>query len=284
MSDKETAKRLRQLRETIDEEGVRIRRYTMDPRLKKPVAPDKPDLNRELREQLQKVWDTWFALKGRFRALPAGPDDADLAALEAECDRVERAVDIVQRELISEASYQSGVFTVGWLTAALLFLSALYLYTHGVRSADFSTFEPWSEWGPMKYGEVAFWSTFGTLCYLLFQASHYLARRDFDDWYRPWYVTTFVRAPFLTVILMLVVLEFVEWYGEDTWIQTYLLEEGTKFYFIVFLSFCLGLATDVTAGILRDLAEGVAEFVSRVAGRIADKLGSAVAKDACVPK
>jgi len=279
MSDKETTKRLRQLREAIDEGGVRIRRYTMDPRLKK-TAPGKPENNEELRATLDQIWQQWFALKGRLRALPAGADNTAIGALEAGCDEVGRATDLVQRDLISETSYASGVITVAWLVGTLLFLFLLYLYTHGVRSLDFTTFEPWAEWGPVKYGEVAFWSAFGAACSLLFKASHYLARRDFDKWYRPWYFTTFLRAPFLTVILMLVVLEFTEWYGEGTWIQTYLLEEGSKFYFIVFLSFCLGLATDVTAGILGDLTDGVTEFVGRVVGRASDKLATAVAKDA----
>ena len=280
MPDKAFAKRITRLREDIDEEGVRIRRYTMDPRLRKPASADKPDPNKELREQLEAAWQLWFALKGRFRSLPPSPEPATVTALETDLDKLDRAVDLVQRDLISESSYDAGRFTVTWLACTLLGLTGLYLLTHGVRSLDFSTFEPWAEWGPVKYGEVAFWSAFGALCALLFKASHYLARRDFDTWYRPWYFTTFLRAPFLTVILMVLVLEFVEWYGEGTWIQTYLLEEGSKFYFIVLLSFCLGLAADITACILGDLTDGVTDFVARAVGRASARFSSAVAKEA----
>lgn len=279
MPDKEFTKRITRLREDIDEQGIRIRRYTMDPRIKKIPTPNRPPPNSELREELERVWKKWFALKGDFRELPGSPTVPAINALEKELDEVERGIDLVQRDLVSASSFNAGLLTVGWLSALLLLLVAFYFGTHGVSGLDFTTFEPWSEWGPMKYGEVAFWSAFGALCALLFRASHYLARRDFDKWYQPWYFTTFIRAPFLTVILMMIILEFVEWYGEDTWIQAYLLEEGSKFYLIVFLSFCLGLAADITSRILGSLADGVTDFVSRAAGRVSDKLTNAVAKD-----
>ncbi|MCX6950681.1 MAG: hypothetical protein NTV51_00605, partial [Verrucomicrobia bacterium] len=279
MNDKELAKRLRILREEIEDEGERIRRYSVASFLREPDVAGQPDPGAKLRAELQQAWERWAALKVRLRALAAAPTTEAIDAVEADWERLERDLDLVQRELISQDSYKAGVRTVTWLLAALAVLIGAYLFTHGVRSADLSTFEPWPEWGPLKYGEVAFWSAFGALCALLYKAARYLARRDFDQWYKPWYVVTFVRAPFLSVVLMMVVLEFVEWYGEDTWIQTYLLEEGSKFYFIVFLSFSLGLTTDTTAGIMRDLAEGVSEFVSRAVGRVADKLSSAVSKD-----
>jgi len=60
-----------------------------------------------------------------------------------------------------------------------------------------------------------------------------------------------LRTPFLTVILMILVLEFVEWYGGDTLLQSYLLEEGNTFYFAAFTSFCLGLVMDQTAQVAR---------------------------------
>jgi hypothetical protein len=279
MSDKEFSKRLTRLRENINDEGIRIRRYTMDPRIKKTASPDQPPPNEELRLELEAGWQQWFDLKKSFAALPDSPGVPAVADLEMKCLEVERAIDLVQRDLVSASSFKAGLNTVIWLSAVLVALVGLYFFTHGVHSLDFTTFEPWSDWGPMKYGEVAFWSAFGALCSLLFRASKYLARRDFDKWYQPWYLTTFIRAPFLTVILMMVILEFVEWYGEDTWLQAYLLEEGTKFYFIVFMSFCLGLATDVTAGILGDLADGVTDFAGRVAGRVSGRLSSAVSKD-----
>jgi len=87
-----------------------------------------------------------------------------------------------------------------------------------------------------------------------------------------------LRAPFLSVILMMVVLEFVEWYGEGKWIENYLLEEGNKFYFIVFMSFSLGLMSEETSAIMRELAEGVVKFVRNVVGRVSDRLSSAVTR------
>lgn len=77
---------------------------------------------------------------------------------------------------------------------------------------------------------------------------------------------------------MMVVLEFVEWYGEGKWIENYLLEEGNKFYFIVFMSFSLGLMSEETSAIMRELAEGVVKFVRNVVGRVSDRLSSAVAR------
>lgn len=278
MNDKELSKRLRLLREEMDDEGERIRRYSMDPSLKEPDA-GKPDPGLKLRTELQTAWEHWAALKARLRALAASPTTEALDLLESDGERLQREIDLVQRELISNASFVAGMRTMRWLVITLLLLIPAYLISHGVRSLDLSTFEPWPEWGPMKYGEVAWWSTFGALCALLFKAANYLARRDFDRWYGPWYVSTLLRAPFLSVVLMLVILEFVEWYGEDNWMHTYLLEEGSKFYFMVFMSFCLGLTTDRTAGIMRDLAEGVSEFVSRAVNRVADKLSTAVTKE-----
>jgi len=214
----------------------------------------------------------------QFAALPDSPAVQDLNNVEKGWLDLDRDVDLIQRELISEKSYEAGIRTVVWLSIALLLLVVFYFVTHGVTFLNFSSFEPWPEWGPLKYGEVVFWSSFGVLCYLLFLATYFLARRDFDVWYQPWYVSTALRAPFLTVILMMIVLEFVEWYGEGKWIQTYILEEGNKFYFIVFMSFCLGLASDSTAGIMRDLSNGVTEFVSSAVGRVSQKLSLAVTK------
>ena len=220
----------------------------------------------------------WLEAWAQFVALPATPTVSDLNAVEKSWLELDRNVDLIQRELISEQSYKAGLRTVFGLTVALVLLILFYLVSHGLRNLDFSTFEPWPEWGPLKYAEVACWSLFGALCYLLFLATDYLARRDFDVWYQPWYLSTALRAPFLTVILMMIVLEFVEWYGEGKWLQKYLLEEGNKYYFIVFMSFCLGLASNTTAGLMRDLSEGVTEFISRAIGRVSQKLSLAVTK------
>ena len=67
----------------------------------------------------------------------------------------------------------------------------------------------------------------------------------------PWYLSTFLRAPFLTVILMMVVWNLLEWYGEGNWIETYILGREIS-YFIAFVSFCLGLSSDSTSSIIRD--------------------------------
>jgi hypothetical protein len=157
-------------------------------------------------------------------------------------------------------------------------LFVLYLATHRVHSTNLTRFDSWPEWGPMKYGEVAFWSAFGTCCSLLYVASYYLTRRDFDRWYQPWYVTTLLRSPFLSILLMVIVLEFVEWWGvgQDNWIEIYLLEEGNKFYFIAFVSFCLGLTTDATNRTIRQLTGSVGLLVQNIIGRFSRKLGTAV--------
>ena len=104
----------------------------------------------------------------------------------------------------------------------------------------------------------------------------YLSKRDFDQWYQSWYLATVLRAPFLSVILMILVLEFVEWYGEGTWIETYLLEEGNKSYFIAFMSFCIGLSSDQAAAILRDLSWSISDFLRGVVQRVSRKLSSAL--------
>jgi len=274
MADQELEKRRQILKTNLNETQVRIRRYTLDPRLKERPG-DKDD---GLRGRADNAWKQWLEAWAQFVALPATPTVSDLNAVEKSWLELDRNVDLIQRELISEQSYKAGLRTVFGLTVALVLLILFYLVSHGLRNLDFSTFEPWPEWGPLKYAEVACWSLFGALCYLLFLATDYLARRDFDVWYQPWYLSTALRAPFLTVILMMIVLEFVEWYGEGKWLQKYLLEEGNKYYFIVFMSFCLGLASNTTAGLMRDLSEGVTEFISRAIGRVSQKLSLAVTK------
>src|SRR3569623_56474 len=114
------------------------------------------------------------------------------------------------------------------------------------------------------------------MCRLLFTATYYVARRDFDQNYVTWYASTALRAPLLIVILMLVMLEFVEWYAEDSWLSAYILEEGNKFYFIVFMSFCLGLASETSAAIIGDLSSGVSALVRGAVARIAQRFGAVI--------
>ncbi len=271
MTEKQLQRKRLEIESGLVELRVRIRRYTLDPRLREEDQG-------ALRKQADEAWKKWLAVRSSFYALPEPAPPEELLEVEKELLQVSREADLIQRELISEESFNAGIRTVTWLSVALVGLVFLYLATHGVRGLNFAAFEPLPEWGPLKYVEVAFWSTFGVLCWLLFLSTRYLARRDFDRWYQPWYVSTVLRAPFLSVILMMVVLEFVEWYGEGKWIENYLLEEGNKFYFIVFMSFSLGLMSEETSAIMRELAEGVVKFVRNVVGRVSDRLSSAVTR------
>ncbi len=271
MTERELQRKRREIESGVVGLRVRIRRYTLDPRLREEDQG-------ALRKQADEAWKKWLAVRSSFYALPEPAPPEELLGVEKELLQVSREADLIQRELISEESFNAGIRTVTWLSVALVGLVFLYLATHGVRGLNFAAFEPLPEWGPLKYVEVAFWSTFGVLCWLLFLSTRYLARRDFDRWYQPWYVSTVLRAPFLSMILMMVVLEFVEWYGEGKWIENYLLEEGNKFYFIVFMSFSLGLMSEETSAIMRELAEGVVKFVRNVVGRVSDRLSSAVTR------
>jgi hypothetical protein len=255
----------RSLELSLNATGVRIRRYTLDGHL------DQPGL-----QKLDGLWADWLALRKTFYGMPADAPSAELRGIEQTLIGLDRNVDLVQRTLVSAKSLMIGSRTALLLAAALIGLAWLYFLLHGVRGLDFSNFEPIAEWGALKYVEVAFWSEFGVLCYLLFLAGDYISKRDFDQWYQPWYLATALRAPFLGVILMMVVLEFVEWYGDGTWMETFLLEEGNKSYFIAFMSFCIGLSSDQSSAILRDLSWSVADFLQGVVQRVSRKLSSAL--------
>ena len=283
MASKDIERKHNELLANLGETARRIRRYSLDPLLRLKDAPPTAakagatdDLHEYLRQEAAKAWDDWVQLRDDFVALPDSPTLAQLMTVEKKWLDLDHRVDLIQRDLIGDTSVRAGMVTVAWLVLALVGLVFAYLFSHGMHGWSFVDFQPWPEWGPWKYGEVAFWSGFGILCYLLFVATRYIARRDFDEWYKLWYVSTFLRAPFLTVILMLVILEFVEWYGEGKWIETYLLEEGNKTYFIVFLSFCLGISSDSTSSMIRDLSNGVSEFVKKVISRVSQKLGTSV--------
>ena len=271
MTSKELGRQWKRLEVDIAEGQVRIRRYSIDPRLQQPDQ-------QRLRDLADEVWAQWMAVRKAFYA-ELEPTGAKLRELEEQMLSVERKTDLIQRALISARSLRAGGTTIAWLAIVLVGLVVLYLALHNVRMNDFSQFEPFAEWGPLKYVEVAFWGTFGALCGLLYFASYYLLRRDFDEWYRGWYVAMLLRAPFLTVILMLLVLEFVEWYGEDGgWIHDFLLDEGNKFYFIAFMSFMLGIMIREVSDIVRSLGDGVAGFVSGVVSRVSDRLSSALSR------
>ena len=264
MTEKDLQRQWRLLEVDLAETRIRIRRYSLDPRLR-----DAP----KLQTDAEAAWDAWMKVRNKFYSEKDLTEDK-LRELEADLLAVDRRTDLIQRELISERSQRAGTTTVICLSVVLLVLVWGYLVLHQVRWGDFSQFEPLAEWGPLKYVEVAFCGTFGALCALLYFAAYHLMRRDFDEWYQGWYVSTLLRAPFLTVILMMIVLEFVEWYGEATWIQNYLLEEGNKFYFIAFLSFTLGTMIRETSDIIRDLGDGVVAFVRDAIARVSDRLAS----------
>lgn len=270
MTAKDLQREWTKLEVALGELRVRIRRYSIDPRL---LPPDQ----QPLRDAADEAWKAWMDLRKAF--YDAGtPTEPLLRDLEATLLEVDRKADLLQRALISEKSLRTGMLTVGWLAVVLVGLVVAYLALHQVRWGDFSRFEPMAEWGPLKYVEVAFWGTFGALCALLYFAATYLLRRDFDEWFRGWYVATLLRAPFFCVIMMMLVLEFVEWYGEDTWIQHYLLEEGNKFYFIAFMSFTLGLMIRGASDIVLSLGEGVLAFVGGVVDRVSRRLSSALSR------
>ena len=255
----------RELEIFLGELEIRIRRYTMDRKL-----------GAEMLEELNRCHAEWRKARSRFYERKDNVTAGELRELEDSLKAIDRAVDIVQRGLVSHASFRAGTRTASILAGALAALALVYLWSHGVRTLSLDSFEHLAEWGPLKYMEVAFWAEFGVLCYLLFLAAQYVSRRDFDEWYQPWYLATALRAPLLTVILMILVLEFTEWYGEGTWIEAFLLEEGNKSYFIAFVSFCLGIASDRTSNIARELTESVADFVQAVVSRIGNRLRSAV--------
>jgi len=238
----------------------------------------------DFRRLTDSLWDRWVVLWENVQAVRDSFSAKDDIRLRKELMTLEGEVDGIQRELVSENSRRAGIQTVVWMSITLVATLCFYFLTHGVRSFDLTTFEPWPEWGPMKYGEVAFWSFFGVLCSLLYIATYYLSRRDFDIWYKPWYLSTALRAPFHSVILMVVLLEFLEWYGEDKWVQTYLLEEGNKFFFIVILSFCLGLTSDRTARIVGHLAHGIGDFFEGRIRAFGAKLSSTVPAISTKPK
>lgn len=270
MTVKDLQRQWTRLEMNLAETRVRIRRYTLDPRLR---TADQ----QFLRDAADEAWRGWMEVRKAFYETTTATEPA-LRDIEARLLAVDRRADLLQRELISERSLRAGTTTIAWLAIVLVGLVIAYLALHQVRWGDFSRFEPMAEWGPLKYVEVAFWGTFGALCALLYFASSYLLRRDFDEWYRGWYVATLLRAPFFCVTLMILVLEFVEWYGEDGWIQSYLLEEGNKFYFIAFMSFLLGVMIREAGDSVRVLGDGVLALVGAVVARISSRLSSALSR------
>jgi hypothetical protein len=282
MDAKAREARLQKLRSDMNATVVRIRRYSVDPRTAK-----QDDVGTALRGQADRLWERWLTLYKAIANAPAELEEPALVDLEAQYLNVDHQTDLLQRELISEASSRAGMYTIVGLALALATVAVVYVWSHLVHDVELATwsFEPWSEWGPLKYGEVMLWGLAGCLCYLLITASIYLMRRDFDPWYRGWYVAVALRSPFITALLMVIILEFVEWYSDDpSWIRTYILEEGNKYYFIAFMSFCLGLASNSASTVARDLSAGVVELVAKSVARVVDKLKNAVGEVSATTK
>lgn len=169
MTEKQLQRKRLEIESGLVELRVRIRRYTLDPRLREEDQG-------ALRKQADEAWKKWLAVRSSFYALPEPAPPEELLEVEKELLQVSREADLIQRELISEESFNAGIRTVTWLSLALVGLVFLYLATHGVRGLNFAAFEPLPEWGPLKYVEVAFWSTFGVLCWLLFLSTRYTWR------------------------------------------------------------------------------------------------------------
>ncbi|MDZ4286840.1 MAG: hypothetical protein U0984_02720 [Prosthecobacter sp.] len=295
----ELIKRLGRLRLQAEQTGLRLRRYTRDPQLRTPARQAKAaDPKQEVRLLVDATWDEWRTLPPAIGALEAeiaadpktlssfdiafpeqaqarrAPQSERLLSLESQCQDLDRRTDLSERDLVYEASAAAGVRTVACLAAVLMGLIVLYLASHGVRGLDFAVFEPWPEMGPMKYAEVAFWSAFGVLCTMIYRASAFLARRDFDPNFQAWYMATALRAPFISIMLMMLVLETAEW-SDSKWLEHNLFEEGNKFYTIVFVSFCLGVSHDGAAQIMRSVSEAVLARVRRTADRVIGVWGGA---------
>jgi hypothetical protein len=168
---------------------------------------------------------------------------------------------------------------VACLAGALIGLVALYCVMHGVRSLDLQGFRPFPPDSPLRYVEVALWSEAGALCWLLLIASRYLARRDFDPWYQAWYVSTALRAPFLSVVLMMMTLELAQWGVEGGRRNVYIADQDQQYYLIAVSSFVLGLVSDQTSAIMRDVADGFLDLWRTAVCRISRRLGRSRAPD-----
>jgi hypothetical protein len=67
-------------------------------------------------------------------------------------------------------------------------------------------------------------------------------------------------------------------------LEANLLEEGNKFYFNVFMSFCLGLVSDQVAEVMRELADSVLKLVHGIVKKLAGKMKTAISSDSEVAR
>ncbi len=269
MADSEAPRMKRRLGRDLVDLKVRLSRYRKDPLLAECVTrPGSADLAC-LRQKSNVAWGEWCVARKMWLDQTDKLDMGQLNALEEKLLEIERRADELQRELVCPESARAGWKVVACLAAAQTALLGLYVVAHGM--ADDWTFEVPLMWGPGKYVEVFFWTCFGSLTGLLGLAGTYLARRDFDRAYSPWYLTSAVRAPFLATVLMFVIVELGEAYGSA---QGLFEEEGAKFYGVALLSFCMGMVSEQTGMLVWSLAEGVLTFVQGVVQRFSDRLAS----------
>src|SRR3954452_12367134 len=110
MADDEIRKQLREVKSDLDETGSRIRRYTLDPRLRampeqkllqgpnlNAVAPD--DTSKRLRDMADQAWVNWLAKRKKYGEIAHQPTPESVEQLELDCMELDRSVDLLQREL-----------------------------------------------------------------------------------------------------------------------------------------------------------------------------------------
>src|SRR5438045_1942944 len=123
MASKEIERKRNELLADLTETACRIRRYSLDPRLRMNAAPapgaKKPfadsDFGEYLRQEAEAAWEDWMRLRDDFTALPDSPTLAELLAIERKWLNLDRKVDLIQRDLIGANSLRAGAFTFMWL-------------------------------------------------------------------------------------------------------------------------------------------------------------------------
>src|SRR5438067_3849179 len=99
MDQRELESKYKELKANIVESGVRIRRYSLDPRLRLPDRPDDKGLGRDLRERADAAWEQWLDTYTAFAKLPTTCTEAQLLEIEERWLKLDRQVDLMQRDL-----------------------------------------------------------------------------------------------------------------------------------------------------------------------------------------
>ena len=116
MAQGDNREKRRLLERAIVDIGVRIRRYTLDNRLKDS------DVGTGTLANAEKAWLVWVAIRTDFYQLGASATDDQLLAIEERVLKVDRAVDLIQRDLVSTESFRIGMWTTSWLAIATALL------------------------------------------------------------------------------------------------------------------------------------------------------------------